>query len=88
MSVQDGNATVNLLIDGESSGVDRIDGQSSVQYTFGDTPLYQGEYTFTPSDEIQTVRIADKKAEQNIVINPIPSNYGKVTWNGSYLYIS
>lgn len=49
---------------------------------------YSGEYTFTPSAERQVIDIAGKTAAQNLVIDPIPSNYGKITWNGSVITVS
>lgn len=53
-----------------------------------DTRHYQGVYEFTPSDETQIIPTSGLKLTQDIVINPIPSNYGLVTWNGSQLTIS
>lgn len=50
--------------------------------------IYEGAYEWTPSDSAQTIEIADKKALDNIVINPIPNNYGLITWNGSTLTVS
>lgn len=52
------------------------------------SPAYTGAYEFTPTQELQTVYIEDKRATQNIVINPIPNNYGLITWNGSALNVS
>ena len=49
---------------------------------------YDGAYEFTPTDEPQTIAIENKRATSNITINPIPSNYGKITWNGSFLTVS
>lgn len=49
---------------------------------------YTGEYIFTPTRETQVVPIAGKKATENIIINPIPSNYGLITWDGSVLTVS
>lgn len=49
---------------------------------------YTGEYEFTPSAETQTIPIYGKVASADIVINPIPSNYGLITWNGSVLTVS
>ena len=85
--IQDGQTNLKLQSDGDANVVLRIDGQSSIQYNYSDIPLYEGEYIFTPSDNEQIVQIADHKASANIVINPIPSNYGKVTWNGYELHI-
>ena len=49
---------------------------------------YQGEYEFTPSGETQTVNTAGYALAQDIIINPIPPNYGKITWNGSVITVS
>lgn len=51
-------------------------------------PDYDGGYVFTPTENTQTVVIEDMVARQNIVINPIPSNWGKITWNGNTLTVS
>lgn len=50
--------------------------------------IYDGAYEWTPSESVQTIEIADKKALDNIIINPIPQNYGLITWNGSTLTVS
>lgn len=49
---------------------------------------YHGEYEFTPSSETQTIEIENKRAEHDIIINPIPNNYGLITWNGAVLTVS
>ena len=51
-------------------------------------PTYDGSYEFTPSDSEQVIQIEDKKATANIVINPIPEGWGKITWDGSVLTVS
>lgn len=51
-------------------------------------PIYSGSYIVTPTDEAQTLDTVDKRMADNLVINPIPSNYGKITWNGSFLTVS
>lgn len=51
-------------------------------------PTYTGEYEVTPSQETQILNTSGLKATSNIVINPIPSNYGLITWNGSTLTVS
>lgn len=52
------------------------------------TELYPGPYVYTPTEDTQTVEIKDYKASQDITINPIPSNYGLITWNGTTLTVS
>ena len=53
-----------------------------------DVEVYAGPYEYTPTEDTQTVAISHKMATENIVINPIPFNYGLVTWNGSTLTVS
>lgn len=49
---------------------------------------YDGSYDFTPSEQAQTIEISDKTARANIIIEPIPSNYGRITYNGSTIMVS
>ncbi len=58
------------------------------EYAMVSADTYDGEYIFTPSDEAQTIVTTNKLLLDNIVINPVPSNYGKIEWNGSYLTVS
>lgn len=52
------------------------------------TTVYEGPYEWTPTDSAQTITIVDEKAIKNITINPIPSNYGLITWDGTTLTVS
>lgn len=49
---------------------------------------YEGEYVITPSGAVQILATKGKTAAQNITIQPIPQNYGLITWNGSILTVS
>lgn len=49
---------------------------------------YTGDYTFTPSDATQTIPTNGLRMTDNITINPIPNNYGLITWNGATLTVS
>ena len=49
--------------------------------------MYNGPYSFTPTEEQQTVAISGRLAEQDIIIQPIPHNYGRIEWDGSSLNI-
>ena len=51
-------------------------------------PSYEGEYEVTPTSETQTLETDSLYMRGNITINPIPSNYGLITWNGSTLTVS
>lgn len=54
----------------------------------GGAPAYKGETVFTPSSSTQVVEVNGYVMRDNITINPIPSNYGLITWNGSVLTVS
>lgn len=49
---------------------------------------YQGSYVFTPSAESQTIHTGGTTLLSNITINPIPSNYGLITYNGVTITVS
>ena len=49
---------------------------------------YTGPYEVTPSEETQMLPTTNRTLESSIVINPIPSNYGLITWNGSFITVS
>lgn len=53
-----------------------------------DVPVYSGIYTFTPDGQTQVVLTGGYYLEQDITINPVPQNYGLITWNGSTLTVS
>lgn len=52
------------------------------------TDYYEGEYEITPTTQEQTIPIIGLTARENITVNPIPSNYGLITWNGATLTVS
>lgn len=84
----DGDASLKLKIDGDVSLFDKVDGECGIFYKFFTGDVFQGEYAYTPSEEIQIVPIGGKTALQNIKINPVPSNYGLITWDGLVLTVS
>lgn len=49
---------------------------------------YEGAYEVTPTQETQILPTELRLIERNIVVNPIPSNYGRITWNGTVLTVS
>ena len=44
---------------------------------------YTGSYEITPSAELQVLATNNLRMTGNITINPIPSDYGHITWHGS-----
>lgn len=78
--VFDGELSLDIPIDGEPSNIVRVS-----DYVY---PLYTGTTEVTPSAESQTLPTINRTVTNNIVINPIPSNYGLITWNGATLIVS
>ena len=82
-------ATLQALqqITGILSGTGSLSVGLCVPEKIGGIP-FEGSYEYTPTDATQVIAINGKRATSDIVINPIPSNYGLITWNGSYLTVS
>lgn len=83
---------VGGIIEGSGRIVDNIESSGRV-LNISETrvtiyPDYRGGITFTPTQSTQIIHTSDTVVHDDIVINPIPSNYGLVEWNGSYLRIS
>lgn len=49
---------------------------------------YEGAYEVTPGPEAVVLETAGRAMAENVTINPIPSNYGLISWNGSTLTVS
>ena len=49
---------------------------------------YIGPTIITPTSEKQTLKTRNETLFEDIIINPIPSNYGLISWNGSVLTVS
>ena len=50
--------------------------------------LYDGPTVVTPNGSTQTLATNGKSLASDITVNPIPSNYGLITWDGSVLTVS
>lgn len=48
---------------------------------------YSGRVVVTPSEEVQTLETAGLSMPENVVVNPIPSNYGRIEYNGTTLRV-
>jgi hypothetical protein len=49
---------------------------------------YEGEYAVTPTQVRQVLSTERKVMTGDITIEPIPSNYGLITWDGSSITVS
>ncbi len=85
--------TIKATLQTEGSLEAKLSPKASIKATLSvptekEVTPYTGEYEVTPSRETQVLNTEGLKTTANIVINPIPSNYGLVTWNGSVLTVS
>ena len=59
-----------------------------VRVVNADAEEYDGPYDATPSSAAQTFATTGKLMTADFTVNPIPSNWGLITWNGSTLTVS
>ena len=88
--VIEGELALEHLICGEIDLQSVIDGEME-KVIFVETapkPHYQGATEFIPTGEHQTIPTTGLIVDTDIIIDPIPSNYGLITWNGSTLTVS
>lgn len=57
-------------------------------YQMVDADTYTGPYEATPTQSEQVFQTNGKVLIENFTVNPIPSNYGLITWDGSVLTVS
>lgn len=55
---------------------------------YRDRNPYEGAYEATPTRETQTFSTAGFSMLHDFTVNPIPSNYGLITYNGSTITVS
>ena len=82
-----GNLSAPIQIIGTLAGESKITGTLSIPSAIL-PPAYEGGYSFTPSDETQVAEVKEKWLTENITIEPIPSNYGLITYNGISITVS
>lgn len=55
---------------------------------YSDLPDYEGATEWEPKPYAQTIPTSGFSMRSNLTINPIPSNYGRIDWNGAALTVS
>lgn len=78
-----------VVLDGALSLTNVIDGQAGtiIKVMEHDLPVYTGETVITPSETEQVLATAEKVVTRNIVVNPIPENYGRLLYSGNTLTV-
>lgn len=60
---------------------------SDIKVEVGSSVPFKGDYEYTPTQQTQEIGIKGFTATQDIIINPIPSNYGRIEYDGSTLRV-
>ena len=89
VAIDGGELTLDRMIDGGELSLDyMIDGgEVGVGYYSAPDP-YPGPFEVTPSEETQILQTSGMSMAANVVVNPIPQNYGLITYNGSTITVS
>ena len=97
------SANINIGVPGREPPIAVISGKPAeieleptdgggVEFTVGTGvapgETYQGPYTVTPNGRTQTLATRNLTLTGDITVNPIPQNYGLITWNGAFLTVS
>lgn len=72
-------------ISGKLSGTGNLSGRIS---TPNIPDHYTGTVIITPTLSAQTLNTAGLLLDENITVNPIPNNYGLITYNGGIITVS
>lgn len=65
-----------------------IKAKPSIVREYVGADMYDGDYAVTPTQTAITLATHGKTMAQDVVVSPIPSNYGLITWNGAFLTVS
>lgn len=82
-----GSLSSGATITGTLSAGGTISGQLTIPAAILPA-TYPGPTTVTPSAQAQTLETAGFYMREDITVEPIPSNYGLITWDGSTLTVS
>lgn len=83
-SVLIGKLTATGVLQGTVSAEASLAGALTIA---GSVPSYHGSCEITPGDSPQIVECSGLLMPQNIVVNPVPSNYGRIDWDGISLSV-
>lgn len=69
-------------------GADTLDASLNSTVYIPVVDVYEGPYEATPTQFTQTLSTEGFTMAQDVIIHPIPSNYGLITYNGSTITVS
>lgn len=81
-----GIVSVDENIYGNVSGESEIVGEISTPKIVKNTD-YEGSYTVTPGESPVVLMTQEHNMTANVTVEAIPSNYGRISYNGSTLTV-
>lgn len=82
-----GNITSEGTLSASLAAENALEGSLTVPHVIK-VDNYDGVVSVAPSDTPTVLSTKDKFLLDDITIEPIPQNYGLITWNGSVLTVS
>ena len=82
-----GTLSKGLTLQGSLGAPKTIEGKLTIPNAIL-PPSYEGPYEVTPGAEEQTLETEFLYMTGDITINPIPNNYGLITYDGSTITVS
>lgn len=81
--------TFNVIFAEEDTFDCTMEDEAEFKVDFGSAVQkeYRSTYRVVPSSEQQELPTANKILTMDIIVDPIPSNYGQIIWNGSTLNV-
>lgn len=83
----DGDFANGILVESSINITNRMSGEYGDFERVQSYDAYTGETEVTPTDEDVTLATGGLIVAENIIVRKIPSNYGKVTYNGAYILV-
>lgn len=89
VAIDGGEISLSIQVDGgEVELVSYIDGGEQGVFMPIYPDSYTGDLVVTPNRETQTLYTERLTMPGNVIVNPIPPQYGLITYNGSVLTVS
>lgn len=82
-----GRLTAGEKISGRLAAADRVRGSLTIPARILPEE-YEGSYDVTPGPEEKVLATANRWLTEDIMVQPIPDNYGLITWDGSTITVS
>lgn len=82
-----GTCSLEITASGNCDIDTTLDGQYGEYITVHTGEYYTGATTVTPSEGGTVLVTQDLLMPSNVTVEPIPSNYGRIAWNGSHLTV-